>query len=72
MVIALIMIFASILLIVVSALSMMARGSRLNWLVVLAVGAFLCVAGFMLVTAELMETWLSRGQRALVDGLQAG
>jgi hypothetical protein len=35
-------------------------------------GALLVVIGLLLVITELMETWLSKGQTALVDGLQAG
>ena len=71
-VIALIMIFAGILVVVVSAFSMVAGASMLNWLIPLGVGAFLIIAGFVLLITELLETWLSKGQRALVDGLQAG
>lgn len=37
-----------------------------------ALGAFLLVVGLLLLITELMETWLSHGQTALVDGLQAG
>jgi hypothetical protein len=35
-------------------------------------GAVLLVIGLLLLVTELIETWLSRGQTALVDGLQAG
>jgi len=66
------MIFAGILVVVVSAFSMVAGASMLNWLIPLGVGAFLIIAGFVLLITELLETWLSKGQRALVDGLQAG
>jgi len=72
MVIALIIIFAGISLVVVAALSVIAGARMLNWLIPLGVGGFLLIAGFVLLITELMETWLSRGQRALVDGLQAG
>jgi len=37
-----------------------------------AVGALLLVIGVLLLITELMEDWLSKGQTALVDGLQAG
>jgi hypothetical protein len=35
-------------------------------------GAILLVVGVLLLITELMESWLSKGQAALVDGLQAG
>jgi uncharacterized membrane protein HdeD (DUF308 family) len=70
-VIAVIMVFTGILLAVISALSMV-EGAAVNWVVPLVVGAILCIAGFVLLITELLETWLSRGQKALVDGLQAG
>jgi uncharacterized membrane protein YcjF (UPF0283 family) len=35
-------------------------------------GALLLVMGVLLLITELMEDWLSKGQTALVDGLQAG
>ena len=44
----------------------------LNWILPLGIGVLLLVLGLVLLIAELMEAWLSRGQRALVDGLQAG
>jgi len=66
------MMLAGIFVVVVSAFSIVAGASMLNWLIPLAVGAFLIVAGFVLLITELLETWLSKGQRALVDGLQAG
>jgi hypothetical protein len=37
-----------------------------------AAGALLLVIGVLLLITELMEDWLSKGQTALVDGLQAG
>jgi hypothetical protein len=36
------------------------------------VGAVLLGVGLLLLITELMEVWMSRGQTALVDGLQAG
>jgi hypothetical protein len=44
----------------------------LNSLLALGVGIVLLLAGLLLLVTELVETWLSRSQRALVDGLQAG
>ena len=69
---AVIIVFAGILLVVVSLLSVVEGASMLNWVIPLAVGALLCVAGLVLLVMELLETWLSKGQKALVDGLQAG
>ena len=66
------MIFTGILFTVVSVLSMIEGAPMLTWVTPLVVGALLCVAGFVLLIMELLETWLSRGQKALVDGLQAG
>jgi len=67
-----IMVFAGILLAAVSLFSLVEGDSMLSWVIPLAVGALLCVAGFVLLIMELLETWLSKGQKALVDGLQAG
>jgi len=64
--------FIGIVFVVASALLLMGAAPRLNWIILLAVGTLLCVAGFVLLVMELLETWLSRGQKALVDGLQAG
>ena len=36
------------------------------------IGATLLVAGLILLVTTILETWLSRTQTALVDGLQAG
>lgn len=35
-------------------------------------GGFLLVLGLFFTVVELIEGWLSKGQAALVDGLQAG
>jgi uncharacterized membrane protein len=35
-------------------------------------GAVVFIIGLLLLITELMENWLSKGQAALVDGLQAG
>jgi len=69
---AVIMVFSGILLDVFFLLLMVQGASLLNWVIPVAVGVLLCVAGFVLLIMELLETWLSRGQKALVDGLQAG
>lgn len=37
-----------------------------------ALGVLMLVVGAVLLITELMESWLTRGQSALVDGLQAG
>jgi zinc transporter ZupT len=46
--------------------------SALNLALFGVVGAVLLVVGLLLLITELIETWMSRGQTALVDGLQAG
>jgi hypothetical protein len=33
---------------------------------------FVLVAGILIFITEMLESWLSHGQAALVDGLQAG
>ena len=71
MVIAVILLIAGIILAMVSLMLMLEHASVL-WVIPMAVGALLSVAGFVLLIMELLETWLSRGQKALVDGLQAG
>jgi len=43
-----------------------------NVLALGAAGALLLVIGVLLLITELMADWLSKGQTALVDGLQAG
>ena len=65
-------IFIGIVFVVAAALLLIGAAPMLNWIILLAVGTLLCVAGFVLLVMELLETWLSRGQKALVDGLQAG
>jgi len=54
------------------SLMLMLEHASVLWVIPMAVGALLSVAGFVLLIMELLETWLSRGQKALVDGLQAG
>jgi hypothetical protein len=55
-----------------SALSLAVYSAGLNSVFGIIVGAGLILVGLALLVTDLMETWLSRGQRALVDGLQAG
>ena len=69
LIVALILMIAGIVIVVVSALSSLAT---LNWLLSVVVGVVLILVSLALLVTELMEVWLTRGQRALVDGLQAG
>jgi len=43
----------------------------MNWAIT-CVGAALLIVGIVILITELMEVWLTRSQKALVDGLQAG
>jgi hypothetical protein len=47
-------------------------GPFANVPILAAAGALLLVIGVLLLITELMENWLTKGQAALVDGLQAG
>lgn len=57
-------------------------GGILNWvfssvvtfeaMTLIIAGAVLLMVGIFVFVADLIETFLSRGQTALVDGLQAG
>jgi uncharacterized membrane protein len=67
-----IMIFVGLVLVVFSIAFMMAHAPPLNWIVLASLGVLLIAAGVVLLITDLMETWLTRGQSALVDGLQAG
>lgn len=54
-------------------ISMLIRSILLANVPVWAVaGAILLVIGLLLLITELLENWLTKGQAALVDGLQAG
>jgi len=66
------MICGGILVAALSVLSMVEGASLLSWVIFLGIGILLCVAGCILLITEVLETWLSGGQKALVDGLQAG
>jgi hypothetical protein len=47
-------------------------GSTLSPTLLAIGGALLLIVGFSLFVADFFEAFLSRGQTALVDGLQAG
>jgi len=46
--------------------------STLNLTVMIILGVLLIVVGILVFITEMFESWLSHGQAALVDGLQAG
>ena len=54
---------------IVTALS---HGASLNVWLTATTGVILVVIGLALLITTLLEAWLSGGQTALVDGLQAG
>jgi len=67
------MIILGILLVGFSIWSYVSRNlSALSVSLIGGVGAVLLGVGLLLLITELMEVWMSRGQTALVDGLQAG
>ncbi len=67
------MMVLGVVLIVFSIGSMLAHLSPFLSIPALGVaGAIMFVVGLLLLMTELMESWLSKGQAALVDGLQAG
>ncbi len=71
--IALIIMMLGVVLVAFSIGSMLAHFSSFPSIPVLgAAGAILFVVGLLLLVTEIMESWLSKGQTALVDGLQAG
>ena len=55
-----------------SAVTVMAHGPALNAWLSAALGVLLIVIGLALLITQLLESLLSGGQTALVDGLQAG
>jgi len=63
---------SGIVIVAFSSWLMAAHFSTLNWLLGIVLGAILIIVGLFLLVTELMETWLTQGQKALVDGLQAG
>ncbi len=71
--IALVMMVLGVVLIAFSLSSVLAHYTPFPSLPLLGVaGAVLLFIGLLVLITELMETWLSKGQTALVDGLQAG
>ncbi len=69
----LVMMILGVVLIAFSIGSMLANFSPFLSIPALgAAGAIMFVVGLLLLITELMESWLSKGQTALVDGLQAG
>jgi len=71
-VIALTMMVLGAILVGFSAATVMTHGSTLGAWLSAGVGISLIVIGLALLVTELLERWLSGGQTALVDGLQAG
>jgi hypothetical protein len=71
-VVALILMVTGIGATVVSALALMVNSPTLSWLLGVVGGVILILVGLALLVTELMERWLTRGQRVLADGLQAG
>ena len=61
-----------VILIALSAGIVVMRGAGLTGWLTIGLGVLLAVLGLVLLVAERLETWLSSGQTALVDGLQAG
>jgi len=66
------LIVVGVLLVAFAAILLISHAPTLNWITAAAVGSILLLIGIGVLIMELMETWLTRGQRALVDGLQAG
>ena len=56
----------------VSAALLRAYFASFDWLFGVVVGVVLIFVGLALLVTEPLEAWLTKGQRALVDGLQAG
>jgi len=48
------------------------HAAYINVPILATAGALMFIIGLLLLITELMENWLSKGQAALVDGLQAG
>ena len=71
--VALAMMALGVVLIGFAIISMLNRSILLANVPVWAVaGAILLIIGLLLLITELLENWLTKGQAALVDGLQAG
>lgn len=62
-----------LLLVIFSIFSLVAHSEPfLNPVFLGVIGVVALVVGLFLLMTDLFESWLSRGQTALVDGLQAG
>lgn len=70
-VIALAMVIGGVALLIISVAYMIQSSEILDWIGI-GVGALAVIVGIVFLMAELMERWLTHGQSALVDGLQAG
>ncbi|MGD0177479.1 MAG: hypothetical protein ABSC50_11705 [Candidatus Bathyarchaeia archaeon] len=71
--VALVLMALGVVLIAFAILSVLIRSAPFaNVPILAAAGALLLVIGLLLLITELMENWLTKGQAALVDGLQAG
>ena len=71
-VIALTMTVLGVILVGFSAVTVITHGPALGAWLSAGVGVLLIIIGLTLLVTELLEAWLSGGQTALVDGLQAG
>ena len=71
-VIALTMIVLGVILTIFSVVTVMMHGSALDAWLSGALGVLLIVIGLAFLVTQRFEAWLSGGQTALVDGLQAG
>ncbi|MGP8069762.1 MAG: hypothetical protein ACLP5V_07710 [Candidatus Bathyarchaeia archaeon] len=69
---AIFLIVVGVSLVASAAILIMSHAPTLTWIILAAIGSILLLIGVVLFIMELLETWLSRGQRVLVDGLQAG
>jgi TctA family transporter len=61
-----------VVLVIFSAVIVIMHGSALDAWLTVAFGVLLMIIGLALLITEHFEAWLSGGQTALVDGLQAG
>jgi hypothetical protein len=71
-IVGLFMIMLGMVLLVLTIGSIVTHFSGLSVIPVLAIVGILIIVGLLLLVTELIEGWLSKGQAALVDGLQAG
>ena len=66
------LVLAGFVFIGLSVTSIVGGAPVLDWALPMAGGAIVLVVGLVLFVTDLLENWLSKGQSALVDGLQAG